>query len=197
MSTPAPELHPDLDDQLNVALKDTQAAASSGAFQVTTLEHANWAVRKIAQHRAVLAESEALYDTERARLDAWRADQQARCADACEFLGGLLRRFHEDRLVDDPKAKTIRLPAGDLVARKAPDRIDVDLDAFVPWAQATGRDDLLRVKVEPDKPAIRQAVGDVMEDGRVVHGDTGEFMPGVTWIDGDVRFSVNTPKAGR
>lgn len=194
----APQLHPHLDAQLDVALEDTDTARSTGVFRITTLEHANWAVRKIAQHRARLVEAQALYDTERARLDAWRDDQQARCDGAVEFLQALVRPFHEQRLTEDPKgARTVRLPAGELVARKAPDRLEVAPAEFVAWAQATRHDHLLRVTVAPDKPSIKQAIGEIMADGRVVDADTGEFMPGVTHVDGAVRLSVKTPEAGR
>jgi hypothetical protein len=188
---------PDLDAQLDVALDDTDTATSSGAFSIDTLEQANWAVRKIAQHRARFDEAQALADAEHERVDAWLRDQRHSRDKATGFLEALLRRFHEQRLDADPKAKTIKVPAGELTARKAPDRLEVDEEPFVAWARATGHDHLLRVTVAANKTEIRHAIGDVMADGRVVDGDTGEFMPGVLYVEGDVRFSVKTEGASR
>jgi hypothetical protein len=209
MSTPIPD--PELDAQLDVALDDPEAASTSDTFQVTNLEQASWAVRKIAQHRAQLQEANEVYVAERERLDAYMRDAEGRCTKATEFLEGLLRRFHEERLAGEgahpaiatkeqwakAKSKTIRLPAGQLVARRGTDRLDVDDERFVEWARATGHDHLLHTTITPDKGEIKQAVGDVMEDGRVVDADSGEFMPGVTWVDGAVRFSVKTEEQGR
>jgi hypothetical protein len=212
VTAPEPVYDPALDDQLATALEDTEAARSSGTFQVTNLQQASWAVRKIAQHRRRLEEAEATYVAETAELDRWITDQRRRAEQATEFLGHLLRAYHEQRLAEDNPGfdpthvtaetwkavrhgKTIRLAAGELVARKSPDRVEVDpghQDDFIAWAEATGHDDLVNVTKRPALTAIKQHVGDVMEDGRVVHEATGEFMPGVTWADGVVRYSIQT-----
>jgi phage host-nuclease inhibitor protein Gam len=123
------------------------------------------------------------------QVDAWLARQQAKLDQSTEYLLRCLQQYHEARLAEDPKAKTIHLPSGSLVARKAPDRWEFDTDQFVTWAQERGLDDLLRVKVEPDKPVVKQKLV-TAADGRVIDMDTGEFVPGVEIHPGEVGYSV-------
>jgi hypothetical protein len=201
MSLPA-ELHPDFEAQLEIIDDDPQAAATSGMFRIDSLEKANWAISKIAKRRAELAEQIAFANAERERLDHWVAEMERVCKQRTEFLEGELRRYHEDRLADEgidladidedawrkAKGKTLKLPAGELRARRSPARVEVDDETFVPWAEHNATD-LIRSNPVPCKPAIKQ-VAKPTEDGHAVDAATGEILPGVTWVEGDIRFSV-------
>jgi phage host-nuclease inhibitor protein Gam len=123
------------------------------------------------------------------QVDAWLSRQRATLEQSTEYLLRCLQQYHEARLADDPKAKTIHLPSGCLVARKQPDRWEFDTEVFVAWARERELDDLLRVKVEPDKPVVKQKLV-TAADGRVIDMDTGEFVPGVEIHPGEVGFSV-------
>lgn len=171
-----PELHPEYDDQL-AQIGDAEAAESSGMFVIDNLSKANWAVRKLAVYAAKLAEAEAFAQRERDRLDVWLAGEREAAAESSSFLSGLLRRYHEDRLAEDPKAKTIHLPAGDLTARKSPDRVDVDVPRFV-MAQPEGSP-FVRVVREPKKTELLKHIK-----------ATGEVPDGVALVEGEVSFKV-------
>lgn len=178
-------------DEGNTPERDAEAAA----FEIDDLAKATWAVRKIAQHRARLAEAQQVADAERARINDWLEDERRRCEQGTVHLEGLLYRYHEGQLVEDPKRKTIKTPAGDLVARKSPDSIDVDDAVFVPWAEANAPGLLNPPKAPtPAKAAIKKATGDVV-DGQVVFADTGEFLPGVAWVTGETTLKVVTDEA--
>lgn len=184
-----PNLYADLDDQL-AEIGDPEAAESSGMFTIDSLDKANWAVKKIAVHAAKVAEAEAFVQRERDRLTVWLDGERTKALESTSFLAGLLRRYHEDRLAEDPKAKTIHLPAGDLTARKAPDRWDIDDEEFlVTWAEQAGWGDIVRRRdPEVDRNALKRTFH-VTESGAVVAPD-GEQVPGVSVTPGEVAFKV-------
>ncbi len=183
----------DIDDLLDRVENEPDTVAPD-ALQIVDLDRAARAVRRRADADKALAEAEDLYRTERERLDLWIEGERRRHGNRTRFLDACLQVFHRARLAEDPNgAKTIRLPYGELVARKAPDRVEVDETVFVPWAEK--HDPGLLNPPKPRTPAkaeIKAQVGDIMADGTVVNRDTGEFLPGVTWVDGETRFTVKT-----
>jgi hypothetical protein len=102
-----------------------------------------------------------LANTERARIDLWLSVQKARRAATTAWLEASLQMHMENhlRVGGEKAARTIHLPNGDLVARKQqPEYEYEDQDAFITWAERTGREHLLRYKdPEPDKNAVKAA----------------------------------------
>lgn len=121
---------------------------------------------------------------ERNRIEDWLNRQLAQCDTS--FLDHQLQQYHEARLARDPKVKTISLPNGTLSARTQ-QVWTFDDEAFLEWAQAR-RTDLVRTKLEVDKPAAKKALV-VNDDGRVLDFDSGEFVDAVS-VTTETRFSV-------
>lgn len=183
----APNLFPELDDQL-AELGDPEAAEALGVFAIDSLDKANWAVRKIAVHAQRLADAEAFAKREFARLTLWLEGERDTAEQSSSFLAGLLRRYHEARLAEDPKAKTLHLPAGDLVARKQPDVWDIDDETLLVWAEANNRNDIVRrPEPEVDRNAVKKAFAAAA--GKAVTSD-GDVVPGITVTDGETKFTV-------
>lgn len=188
------EMYDDLEDHIvDAPAADTDA---SGQFVIDTLEKADWAVRKIGRARRQLAQASELAQAERARIDAWETDAIGRCENDTEFLEDLLHRYHRSLLDADPKAKTIRLPSGELVARKQPDVLVYDGgEDTVEWAEANAPD-VVVVKKSVDRTAAKSyfTVTDVEkpEGFVVVHPETMETVPGCWARIGDIKFSVKT-----
>lgn len=143
-------------------------------------------LRRVLRERRLLAADEEVVQAEKERLDEWLA--RRRVQRDTTYLEACLRQFHEARLAQDRKAKTLHLPSGTLVARKKPAAWDINDEQFIPWAQ-THRADLLRIKVEVDRAAVKAALV-VNDDGRVLDMDTGEFLDSVTVTPGDVTFTI-------
>jgi hypothetical protein len=190
---------------------DRQIDEGRERFEVTDTSSAEWALRKLAAIRDRQAD---VAETARAEIAIWHEWQEARNAelqrDADFFLGhleGYARRMNET----DPKTKTVKLPSGNLVLRKAPDHWDVE-DDFLPWAIANASE-LVRTKVEPDKTAMKKllvvgefAEHDLLADvaeaagtptrveiAKVVTAD-GEVVPDVTVMKGPVKFSAEVTR---
>lgn len=146
-------------------------------FTVTDLSSAEWALRKIARSQAWLDQQREMYEAERDRLDTWIAGCRQDHDDTASFFGRMLENYHRIVLEDDPRRKTVKLPSGELVARKSPETVTVvDPEAFV--CEHGFDSPLVRVKASPDMAAVKQAVKD------------GEALPGVELVPGEVRFSV-------
>lgn len=140
-----------------------------------------WRRRKIEQAemmaQATIDRARDYLETQRRRFDtSWLEDK--------------LRAYHEARLAEDPKAKTLAFPAGTLSARKGQPEWVIDDDAFLSWAQDYATD-LVRVKHEVDRSAVKRTLTPD-ERGVVVDG-SGEIVPGVHVEPARVSFKV---KAG-
>jgi hypothetical protein len=162
-------------------------------YRIGGMNEADWALRKLAQARGRIVESQDLYAAEVARLDTWLEDACKGPERDSEYFEGLLRGWHEEQLEADPanaeawkkeKNKTIKLPAGDLVAAKNPDSIEVfDPETFIPWAIVHWPEGV-RTKHEPNKAEIKKAKG--------VVPDSGEVLPGVKVLAGELRWKAET-----
>jgi hypothetical protein len=160
---------------------------ASEHWKVDGIRSADWAVRKLAELRAARAERVALVAAETARLQEWLTEEGQKDAPVLAYFEAVLREWHQEQLEVNPKAKTISLPSGKLVARKNPASFRVDPEQFLPWA-LEHRPEWVRTKVEPAVAAVKKAV-DVAYDP-----ETGEAIPGLVIEPGEVKFEVKIEK---
>lgn len=181
-----------LDDFLTEHIDVPDDDEERARFRVDGPSTAEWALRKLRQALDAQEQARAVAADEIARIQEWRDREVGVRQRDVDFFQGLLADYHRAVLAENPESKTIRLPAGQLRARKMPDTVDVkDLDALTEWARANERDELLRVKVEANKAVIKKLP---VSDGRVVDPETGEAIPGVTVETGDVRFTAEVAR---
>ena len=172
-------------DDLDDALSEPLPIESVDAIDPTMAERM---LRRVLRLRRQYDADEAVAKAQREQVDAWLARRKARMETDTAYLEECLRQYHEARLAEDPKARTIHLPSGTLAARKKPDAWVFDDDAFIEWAQAR-TPELLRTKVEIDRPTVKQTLV-VNDDGRVLHFDSGEFVDSVRVEPGEVTFTL-------
>lgn len=151
------------------------------------LDHVERTLRAIAWRRRKIAQAEQVAQAVIERAQEHVAAERKRFDPA--FLEDRLRAYHRARLADDPKAKTLRFPSGELTARKQPERWDIDDETFLAWAQRTGRAEFVRTKVEVDRQAAKRRLS--VKDGIVVTDDA-ELVPGVSVTPGDIALTVKT-----
>lgn len=179
------------------APEDDEARA---AFRVEGPEQAAWAARKLAKVRA---EIDALNEQARwefSRIQAWIDSVRVQPERDLAFFEGLLvdwhRRLLDRELAEDAdgdwdrvKHKSRTLPNGVTVAaRRNPDSWAVERDVFVPWAEAHGLGDLVKVEKSPRIAEAKKAL--TATQAGVVNPETGEVVEGVTVIPGEVSISV-------
>lgn len=150
-------------------------------------ELADRMVRHVARARRQIAQAEELAKAEHDRIDEWL--RRRREALDTSFVEMCLRTYHEARLEENPKAKTLHLPGGTLAARKLPDRWEFDDERFIAWARGR-KGDFIRTKVEVDKPVAKRELQVV--DGQVIDPLNGEVLDFVTVTPGETNFAVKT-----
>jgi hypothetical protein len=96
------------------------------AYRIGGPSEADWALRKLAQARSRVAEHDALAAAEERRLHDWHRAVCEPLERDIEYFTSILREWHERQLAEDPKRKTVSLPAGKLVAAKNPDSIAIE-----------------------------------------------------------------------
>jgi phage host-nuclease inhibitor protein Gam len=192
-------MHESLEDHLEAAHDaGIENADESGMFAIVDLDRADWAVRKLARRRRKFADAEQVAAAEIARVTAWLNDQRRRHEADTAFLTSLLEAFHRRMLDEDPKAKTVRLPAGELVARKAPDKLVTDPETFIAWAKEHELTALIRVKEDVDAKTAKVRLGmsadEPDDEGRVraIDPTTGVVVDGAWFVPGQVGFTVRT-----
>lgn len=179
-------------DDLDVAMwddLDTEIADHLGAldqsvapppYELRDAMHADWTLRRLGAVETRLDQVERLRRAEIERIEAWAQAERSRLEREQAWYEGLLERWHAERLAEDPKAKTIRLPHGTLSARKAPPRWEFDADAFLAWARSHAPE-LVRVREEIDVAAAKRTLMlDEPAPGEVVAPTyAGRTIPGV------------------
>jgi phage host-nuclease inhibitor protein Gam len=151
-------------------------------WEITDLGGADWAMRKVAKLDAEAREVTDTADRQLRAIETWREAEYQRLQNQRGRFEALLADYHRRILAKDKKAKTIRLPHGVLTARKLPDNVQIlDEDEVLEWAKDQGNEFVIVVPVEYrlDRSAVKAAVL-----------KAGEIIPGVTPIEGEVRFQV-------
>jgi phage host-nuclease inhibitor protein Gam len=145
-------------------------------------------LRAVARRRRRIAHAEAVAAAEIERIQAWLNVQRAK--HNTDWLESQLAAYHEARLAEDAKAKTIELPSGTLKARKQPDRfVPDDRELVLSWA-SDARPELIRTKLELDLPAVKRHLVGLEDTGDVIDPAIGEVVPGIHFEPGEVRFAV-------
>ncbi len=176
------ELFDDLDAELSAEPEGDLPPEARLPDEVTDY----WApilIRRLARRRRRMEDARTVADAEKARIDDWLKEQAHRYR--TDELEQALAGFHAARLVDDPDAKTLRFPAGDLISRAGQAEWDFD-ESFLEWAERE-RPELLRRKVEIDRVAAKKAVTVALG---VAFDEAGEVVPGVTVTPGATSFTV-------
>ena len=179
-----------LDESLDGAYSVPEVPEERVHFTVDNLEKAAWAMRKLAHIRKKQAEIQSIADKEIMRIQYWAEDQKKGLEDDARYFEGLLMAYHQSVYADDPKAKTIKLPHGELTARKQQDDWRIMDEVFIQAAKELGLMNLIRVKEEPNKTELKKALWFDPETGKVIDPETGAVVDGVTVIPGGVKFSV-------
>lgn len=154
-------------------------------FRVTDLPSANWVVQRIAELDRQQQEITDAAKTAIQQWKDWEQQQSHAVQEKREYFVGLLLAWWPDYAEHHPRSRSVKLPAGTIRWRRVPLRVQVvHPELFTKWAQEEAPD-LVRVKVEPNLPAIRTAVV-----------DDGLAIPGVAIIDPEDRFEVVPVKGG-
>lgn len=167
------------------------------------LDSANRMLGRLAHMRRAAATDAEVAHAQIAQVEAWAAGRAELHQRQEAWLLATLRNYHQAVLALGG-AKTLDLPNGTLRARAGQPQWDIDDEAFVPWALALNANELLRVKIEPSKAAIKEAfeVGPLVSavdgtpfDHHPAVTPDGEVVPGITIAPAETNYSADTRSA--
>lgn len=187
------------------ALPEVDEDEERQGFRFDSDSKADWGLRMLARNRAEQEQVLALAQEQRDRLDEWVEERlKALQADERFFEGGVAdywRRELEPEVVSRMdqgmtldaawaavRTKSRKLPHGTLKGIRGSTKVVLDdVDAFVAWARANDRTDLLTAPApQPSKTAIAADI-DIIAGRAVIDG---EVLPGVRIEDPGVRYSA-------
>jgi hypothetical protein len=180
----------DLEKDLNNYLE--QATDVKAPFEIKDDKAADWALRKIREAEARIEQVQRFADERKAEIDAWAETATEREAHTITFFTGLLKAYHFKLHQDNPRIKTIKLPAGELQLRKSQPQYSRDDDKLTAWLKAH-RPEFVRIKESPDWAEAKKALA--VAGRHLVDPETGEIVDGVeVYEPGEPTFRVKTRK---
>ncbi len=166
----------DLERELNNHLRNK----STEPFTVKDDKSADWALRKIREHEAHIAQVEEFAEAQVDEILAWAESATKSARDSIQYLSGLLEAYHRQLFAENPTLKTIKLPAGEIQLRQQQPQYNRDNDRLLAWLKAN-RPEFVRVAEAPDWANAKQTF--TVHNGRLVDPDTGEVVDGVDVVE--------------
>lgn len=163
-------------------------------FIIDSQEKAAWAMRKLHQIKQKETENtntaNSLIDALRKEIEGvqnWQKEQNESLGDDASYFICALEAYHRKYLEENPKAKTIKLPYGQLRFRAQQPEFQRDAVTLLAWVKSS-RPDCVRVKEEADWATLKKSV--VVEDGKAIDATTGEIIEGIQILERPEKFSV-------
>jgi len=169
-----------------------ELAPENESFVVDSDSKANWALRKIAEHQANIANIRAFVASEIERLEDYENAMTDPEQSNIDWLEQLLRPYAAKQL-EGQKTKTYKLPCGKCSFKKDTVTITRDENALLAFCKANAPD-YVKVKESVDWAGYKKQC--TIDDGKMITPD-GEIVAGVTvQPEGPDIFKVEVSKDG-
>ena len=138
--------------------KPTDAPSATDGFTVDNLNKASWAVAKILEAEARMAQRAGLAKEFKSRIDAWLDSANKQDDDSISYLSFLLEPYVKNETSKLHNSKTLSLPTGTASFRKLPDRLDItDPTVALSYCEAEHPEAVI-VKKELDKSILKDLI---------------------------------------
>ena len=157
-------------------------------FQITDDHKANWALKKIKQLKADQEYNIKFAEEEIHQIEQWLESINKPLQDSIDHFRSMLGAYAMNKREEDPEFKTSKLPNGTFRFKKQQPKYTYDDKALLEYLKKSEETDLIRIKEEPNKSAIKKLFP--VQDGKLVNLGTGEIIDGVTVEDREDKFEV-------
>ncbi|MDR0287844.1 MAG: host-nuclease inhibitor Gam family protein [Clostridiales bacterium] len=145
------------------ANKEMPTAASSkdiatDGFTIDNLNKASWAVAKILEADARMAQRSGLAKEFKSRIDAWLESANQQDEDSISYLSFLLEPYVKNEISKLHNSKTLSLPTGTASFRKLPDRLDITDNATALTYCEAEHPEAVIIKKELDKSILKNLI---------------------------------------
>lgn len=172
----------EMEKNLNDYLQPEEAKEG---FVIDSMEKAEWALKKIAEHKAECKRIADFANEQIAKIQAWADEQAEAHENDVKFFEGLLMPFAAAEL-EGKKTKTIKMPSGKMSFKKAT-TYERDEKALLVFVKETGMQDFVKVEEKLNWNEMKKSCT-VTADGKLVTED-GEVIPSVRVFVSE-KFSV-------
>jgi phage host-nuclease inhibitor protein Gam len=161
----------------------------SEGFVVDSDQKAEWALRKIREHRADASRMAMVCDAEIDRYGRIRKEAADKCARDCAYLESLLYAYFVN--VPHKATKTqesYKLPTGVLKQKiREPEYVRADAEILA-WLNEQGMKDYVEVKPSLKWAELKKVI--TANGETAIYPETGEIIPGVKVVEREPVFTV-------
>jgi phage host-nuclease inhibitor protein Gam len=161
----------------------------SEGFAIDNDQKAEWALRKIREHRADASRMAMVCDAEIERYGQIKKDAAEKCERNCSYLESLLYDYFST--VPHKATKTqefYKLPTGVLKKKiREPEYVRADAEILA-WLNEQGMKDYIEVKPSLKWADLKKVIAANGETA--VYPETGEIIPGVKVVEREPVFTV-------
>lgn len=174
------------ENELSASLnKFMQPEAVTEAFVVDSIDKAEWALKKIAEHKAACQRISDFAAAEIDKIKAWAQEQAQSHEDDVKYFETLLQPFAAEEL-KGKKTKTVKLPSGKMSFKKTT-TYERDENVLLQFVKDSGMVDYVKTKESVDWAGFKKCCS-VTSDGKLITED-GELVPSVVVLTTE-KFSV-------
>lgn len=170
-------------------------------WRVDGPKKAEWALLKLRKAKLAQNDAHAQAADEIERIKLWEAERERETQEDIDWLEMQLTEYHRGIVEEEIAAgvpdknltKSIKLPAGTLKSRMAPDRVVVaDENELVAWAMVADENELVKVSYSISKTALKacDVLGEGPNAGQFVT-ENGQVVPYAFMEPGTRRFDVD------
>lgn len=170
-------------------LEETTPVVEAGErFVIDSIDKAVWAVGKIKERRAELAEVDAFVERQIMQIKAWREKKAESINNDIVFFEALLKPYAAAQL-EGKKSKTLKLPNGSCSFKKGTTTYVKNEEVLLPFVKENAPQ-FVKTKESVDWAELKKFFHNA--DGGKMVTDDGEIVPGVTWEQKEESFAVKT-----
>lgn len=169
----------------------TDVETAKEKYKITSMQSADYFVRKIKEIQLYEAEVDATVQAEIERVktnaEAWAIKEKEKNAFIKSFFKSLLETYAKEQL-KDKKTKTLTFPSGSLCFRKQQNEYSYD-DKLVLKFLETSKPDLIKKEIieKYDKKELKALLTE-QPNGKVMLED--KLVPGISFTERDLKFEI-------
>jgi len=150
-------LFPDYENQDSPTAALSNESAVDG-FIIDDLNKASWAVAKVLESEARIAQRAELAKEFKSRIDTWLDSANKQDEDSISYLSFLLEPYVKNEISKLHNSKILSLPTGLASIRKLPDRLDIlNNDEALSYCEAEHPEAII-IKKELDKSFLKDLI---------------------------------------
>lgn len=169
---------------LDIYTGEIEEVEAKERFKITSLESANWALRKLAAISLKENEIRELMDKEIKRIEEWAKHELNKLNDSTNFFEGLLTEYYIKEKEIDPKFK-VSTPYGKITARKQQDKWIYNDEIVLESLKKRKLDKFIRIKEEVNKSDLKKEV-EILENACV---QDGQVLGQVKLLDDGINYA--------